>query len=92
MLFVVTAYCPCRLCCGPRARGITASGGRADHPLVAGPPEIPFGTAFEIPGYGRARVEDRGGAIRGRRLDVLFQTHKEALQWGVKTLRIEKRR
>ena len=84
----VTAYCPCRLCCGPRACGITASGTKADHRLVAGPPEIPFGTVVEVPGYGRCKVEDRGGAIRGKRLDVLFQTHAEARAWGVKWVRV----
>ena len=84
----VTAYCPCRLCCGPRACGITASGTKADHRLVAGPPEIPFGTVVEVPGYGRCKVEDRGGAIRGKRLDVLFQTHAEARAWGVKWMRV----
>jgi len=88
MLFVVTAYCPCRRCCGPHARGITASGTRADHRLVAGPPSMPFGQVLEIPGYGRVRCEDRGGAIKGQRLDVLFPTHEQALAWGVKTLRI----
>jgi 3D (Asp-Asp-Asp) domain-containing protein len=88
MLFVVTAYCPCRRCCGPHARGITASGTRADHRLAAGPPEMPFGTVLAIPGYGRVRCEDRGGAIKGQRLDVLFPTHEQALAWGVKTLRI----
>jgi 3D (Asp-Asp-Asp) domain-containing protein len=86
----VTAYCPCQLCCGARAVGITASGTRADHPLAAGPASIPFGTLLSIPGYGRVHCEDRGGAIRGRRLDLLFPTHAEALAWGVRQLRIER--
>jgi len=50
----------------------------------------PFGTRLRIPGYGVATVEDRGGAIKGQRLDVLFQTHEEALAWGVRWLFIEK--
>jgi len=83
-LWTVTAYCPCRKCCGPRARGVTASGTRADHRLVAGPPEIPFGAIVSVPGYGLVRCEDRGGAIRGRRLDVLMPDHAEALAWGVR--------
>jgi len=87
-LWRVTAYCPCKKCCGPKACGITASGTKADHRLVAGPPEIPFGTVVEVPGYGRCKVEDRGGAIRGKRLDVLFQTHAEARAWGVKWMRV----
>src|SRR2546427_5198434 len=27
----VTAYCPCRKCCGKNARGLTASGARVSH-------------------------------------------------------------
>jgi 3D (Asp-Asp-Asp) domain-containing protein len=76
LVWTVTAYCPCRICCGPAARGITASGTRADHRLAAAPRHIPFGTRIDVPGYGRVEVEDRGGAIKGNRLDVLT--------WGVK--------
>ena len=93
-LWKVTAYCPCRACCGAGARGVTASGARADHRLVAGPPEIPFGTVVRIPGYGTVRCEDRGSGVKGRRLDVLLPTHAEARAWGVKNLKcgVEKRR
>jgi len=36
-----------------------------------------------IPGYGLATVRDRGGVIRrGNRLDVYFDTHTKALEWG----------
>ena len=38
---------------------------------------------LDIPGYGKVPVLDRGGAIKGNRLDVYFPTHKQALQWGV---------
>ena len=92
---VVTAYCPCTECCGPQARGITASGrpvsangGR----FVAAARDIPFGTLLIIPGYndGRpAEVLDRGGAIKGDRLDVYFPTHEEARQWGVRRLVVD---
>ena len=84
----VTAYCPCRVCCGPKAHGITASGSRADHSLLAADPLIPFGVVIEVPGYGRARVEDRGGAIKGMHLDVLLPTHRQARQWGVQWHRV----
>jgi len=60
----VTAYCPCKRCCGRYADGRTASGALADHKLIAAPSKYPFGTVMEVPGYGRAKVEDRGGAIR----------------------------
>lgn len=72
----------------PKAVGITASGTRA-HPgtLAADARYYPFGTVIYIPGYGYGVVEDRGGDIRGRRrLDLYFNTHKEARAWGRKKI------
>jgi 3D (Asp-Asp-Asp) domain-containing protein len=90
-LFRVTAYCPCQLCCGPKAAGVTASGHviQPGDRIVAAPPAIPFGSVMTIPGYGRAVVRDRGGAIRDDRLDVYFPTHSQAKQWGVKYLLVK---
>lgn len=85
-VWTVTAYCVCKKCCGPRAAGVTASGTRADHRLAAAPANVPFGTVLSIPGYGVVKCEDRGGAIRGRRLDVLMPTHAAARAWGVRQL------
>ncbi|RKY12675.1 MAG: hypothetical protein DRP65_00520 [Planctomycetota bacterium] len=87
----VTAYCPCGRCCGRFADGVTASGHKikAGDRLCAADKQVPFGTAVIVPGYNNsmpALVLDRGGAIRGDRLDVLFDTHAEAKEWGVKTL------
>lgn len=59
--------------------------------FVAAAPEVPPGTLFSIPGYNRGfpvPVLDRGGAIQGKGLDVFFPTHREALEWGVKYLRV----
>ncbi len=33
-------------------------------------------------------VLDRGGVIKGHRLDVLFPTHEAAMQWGVRRLEV----
>jgi 3D (Asp-Asp-Asp) domain-containing protein len=47
-----------------------------------------------IPGYnnGQAvKVLDRGGAIRGNKLDAFFHTHQAALEWGVKYLDVKVR-
>jgi 3D (Asp-Asp-Asp) domain-containing protein len=79
----ISAYCPCTRCCGPHARGITASGLPVKRGMVAAPKIIPFGTVVEIKGLGRFTVQDRGGAIKGNRLDVYYPTHKEALRFGV---------
>ena len=87
-IYRVSAYCPGPCCCGKWADGITASGKPAVGLIVAAPSEIPFGTALIIPGYGVAAVQDRGGVITGDRLDVLFPTHQEALEWGVQELKV----
>ena len=87
---IVTAYCPCELCCDNYADGVTASGHiiQPGDKFVAADPSIPFGTLLNIPGYGIVPVLDRGGAIKGNRLDVYFDTHAEALTWGRKRLQI----
>lgn len=84
----VTAYCPCSICCGgiDTVDSITASGVPALGPIIAAPKSIPFGTIIFVPGYGLGTVQDRGGAIRGDRLDVLFPLHWAARQWGRQTL------
>lgn len=89
ILMEVTAYCPCELCCGPNAIGLTASGKHVsynDGRFVAADTDVlPFGTKLSIPGYcaGEAvEVIDRGGAIKGNKLDVYFDDHQTALEWG----------
>ena len=81
-LMNVSAYCPCEKCCGKFADGFTASGVPAAGKIAAAPRDVPFGTVLDVPGYGRASVQDRGGAITGNKIDVLFPTHQEALEWG----------
>ena len=85
----VTGYCPCKKCCGPKAQGITASGKHVSYNngkfVAADTSIIPFGTKIVIPGYAQTRpveVQDRGGAIKGRKLDLFFKSHQEALNWG----------
>ena len=85
----VTAYCAGECCCGAYADGYTASGKPATGMIIAAPPEIPFGTNIYIVGWGIGEVQDRGGAIKGKRLDLLFPTHQQALNWGVKYREIE---
>ena len=85
----VTAYCACTKCCGPQAQGITASGKLVSYNggqfVAADTSVLPFGTKLVIPGYaGEEAVEviDRGGAIKGNKLDLYFDSHDEALEWG----------
>lgn len=85
----VTAYCPCTKCCGPNAVGLTASGKdvgyNAGRFVAADTKHLPFGTKLVIPGYHEAQpveVIDRGGAIKGNKLDVFFPSHEDARHWG----------
>jgi 3D (Asp-Asp-Asp) domain-containing protein len=87
----VTAYCPCRVCCGRWARyGRTATGERARFGLIAvDPAVIPLGSRVRIQGWSAPfKASDTGSAIKGRRLDICFSTHAEAVAFGVQKLRV----
>lgn len=84
--FTATAYCGCAKCCGKStgktASGTTATAGRT----VAMSGSYSFGTKIEIQGMGTYIVEDRGGAIKGNRIDIFFSNHQKALDFGRKTV------
>ena len=85
--FEATAYCSCAKCCGTHADGMTSTGIKlADGMAIVAvdPTVIPLGSEVYVPGYGLALAEDVGGAIKGKRIDVFFWTHEQALQWGRK--------
>jgi len=89
----VTGYSPDERSCGKWADGITASNKsvwtNAMQLVAADTRILPFGSLLTIEGYANDQivpVEDRGGAIKGMRLDLLYPSHEEALQWGVKRL------
>jgi 3D (Asp-Asp-Asp) domain-containing protein len=92
---LVTAYCPCEICCGENASGVTASGKRVSYNhsrfVAADTSRLPFGTKLRIPGYDNARsveVIDRGGAIEGNHIDVFFKTHDQAMEWGKRWMKV----
>lgn len=89
-IFLVSAYCPGECCCGDYADGITASGWKINigDKFCAADPMIPFLKVLDIEGYGAVPVLDRGGKIKGNKLDVFFWTHEEALEWGVQEIEI----
>jgi 3D (Asp-Asp-Asp) domain-containing protein len=95
-LMKVTAYCPCPKCCNRWSIHKTTASGhkiRKGDKFVAASPEIPFGTMLSISGYNEGRpvpVLDRGGAIKGNHIDVFFDKHEMALNWGVQWLEVKK--
>ena len=87
-VYKVTAYCSCAKCCG-KTNGITASGTKAQaNHTVAAPSSFAMGTKLKINGK-IYTVEDRGGAIKGNKIDIYMNSHAEALAWGVKYLTVE---
>lgn len=81
--FKVTAYCACTRCTD--GDGITASGTKATQgrTIAADPRYYPYGTKIILNGRTYV-VEDCGGAIKGNRIDLYFDSHQDALQWGVR--------
>ncbi|MBR6223820.1 MAG: C40 family peptidase [Lachnospiraceae bacterium] len=82
----VTAYCPCSLCCGPYANGITASGkkAKAKHTIAvdAYNPIVPMGTKVVIEGTVYT-VEDTGNLNHyGNDFDIFYAKHSDCGQWG----------
>ena len=87
--FVITAYCKenyPHICNDGESKytstGTIATAGRT---IAVDPDVVPYGTQIEIEGIGVRIAEDTGGAIKGNRIDILFETHQEALEWGVQT-------
>ena len=75
--------------CG-KSDGITASGIKvAEKRTLACPRELPFGTKIRIEGMGEYRCEDRGGAIKGNKIDIYMETKKEAFAFGRQHLEAE---
>lgn len=90
--FTVTAYCKenyPHICnngdATTTATGTTPTVGRT---IAVDPKIIPYGSRVEIEGWGVYIAEDCGGGVNGNRIDLLFETHKAALAFGVQTLNV----
>lgn len=71
--------------------GITYSGVKVKRDLystiAADLNVFPLGTILFIPEYGYGVVADKGGAIKGNKIDLYFETVKDVYeQWGKKTV------
>ena len=83
-----TAYAPDMISCG-KTDGITAIGLRAGYGIVAVDRRvIPLGTRLYVEGYGPALAGDVGGAIRGNRIDLCYNTHAEAVRFGRRMVKV----
>lgn len=88
--FKLTAYCSCEECCGKwaynRPNGIVygAIGEelKEGYSIAVDPDVIPYRSEVIINGK-KYRAQDCGGAIKGNRIDVYFEDHNDALDFGV---------
>ena len=87
--FKLTAYCNCKKCCGKWAGGPTASGKmpKQGRTIAVDPKVIPLGSKVVINGITYI-AEDTGSAIKNKRIDVYFDSHKEALKFGVQYAKV----
>lgn len=82
--FLATAYC---------LRGLTSSGVRANPGSVAADPDVlPLGSIIRLHAgehSGIYTVLDTGAKVRGRRLDIWFPSYEEAIEFGVRKVKVE---
>lgn len=91
----LTAYCACEKCCGywatvrpldedgnPIVYTANQSVAKQGVTVAADTNVLPFGTVLLIDGH-EYIVQDRGGAVKGNHIDIYFESHEEALQFGV---------
>jgi uncharacterized protein YabE (DUF348 family) len=85
---VATAYDP-GPASNPHGNGTTYLGLKAGYGIVAVDPRvIPLRSRLYIPGYGEALAGDTGGAIKGDRIDLGFNTYQDAMRFGRKRITV----
>jgi 3D (Asp-Asp-Asp) domain-containing protein len=81
--FKLTAYCPCKKCSegwgNKTATGVRAIEGRT---IAVDPRVIPYGSVVVINGKEYV-AEDCGGKIKGKKIDIYFESHSVAWKFGV---------
>lgn len=89
--FTLTAYCPDSCCCGVWANGYTATGTKATEgrTIAVDPKVIPYGTCVRLiwpDGTQHSYIaEDCGSGVNGNHIDVFFNDHQAARQFGVQS-------
>lgn len=89
LTMVATAYDGCYQCNKPYYGYPSYIGLPLARGIVAVDPRvIPMGTRLYVEGYGNAIAADQGNAIKGNRIDLFFDTHAQALKYGMKTVKV----
>jgi 3D (Asp-Asp-Asp) domain-containing protein len=84
-----TAYDPSPESNSVKWAGITSLGWRTRFGIAAVDPRvIPLRRLIFVEGYGFAWTGDVGGAIKGKKLDLCYNTTEEAFRWGRKKVKV----
>ena len=54
------------------------------HIVAVDPRVIPLASKIYLEGIGFAVAEDIGGSIQGNRIDILFNLHRDAREFGLR--------
>ncbi|WP_026564289.1 3D domain-containing protein [Bacillus sp. UNC41MFS5] len=85
-----TAYtASCEGCSGTTATGINLKANPNAKVIAVDPNVIPLGSKVYVEGYGEATAGDTGGAIKGNRIDVFIPSQQDAINFGVKQLKVK---
>ncbi len=88
--FEITYYDSCYKCCG-KTNGITASGAKVQEgvTVAADTSVFPMGSKIYIEGIGWRTVQDRGGAIKGNKLDIyISDCHNSPMPYNKQKLNV----
>ncbi|MEH7504434.1 LysM peptidoglycan-binding domain-containing protein [Neobacillus drentensis] len=84
-----TAYtASCEGCSGTTATGINLKANPNEKVIAVDPSVIPLGSKVYVEGYGEAIAGDTGGSIKGNRIDVFIPSQQDAINFGVKQLKV----
>ncbi len=87
-VFRTTAYCPCRSCSsGYGRRTSTGTIAQANHTIAVDPRVIPYGSKIMINGT-IYTAEDCGGGVKGKHIDIYFDSHAQARRYGSRQIEV----
>ena len=85
-----TAYtADCQGCSGTTATGVDLKANPDAKVIAVDPSVIPLGSKVYVEGYGYATAADTGSAIKGNRVDIFVPNQQDAVNWGVKNVKVQ---
>ena len=90
LTMTATAYtATCEGCSGITSTGINLLENPDSKVISVDPSVIPLGSKVYVEGYGEAIAGDTGGAIVGNKIDIFIPDLEDAINWGVKEVKVK---